>query len=334
MFTNRIEKRDQDVLATLESDALLRNRIKLGHMRMMVALDDTMQISTAASLLNITQPAASRMLSEMETILNVPLCERLPRGIELTPFGRAFARHARAILLELRETERELSDLRSGKGGSIYVGAVTAPAISLAVPAIRKIRAKLPKLQISIQVETSNTLAKELLASRLDFILARIPDDLNPRLFESRIMGTEHACLIVRRGHPLMENESVRLEQLNSYDWVFQPAGSLLRRTIESMFLSRNIALPERILNTSSLLLTMVMVAQSDCIAPVAVDVARFIVDQHGLAGSVDILPLDTSIDLQPYSLITVRGRMLSPAANALCDYILNEARDLTQAFV
>ena len=328
-FSSKQDKRELEALQVLDSDALLRNRIKLGHMRMMVALDDTLQISTAASLLNITQPAASRMLSEMEAILNVQLCERLPRGIELTSFGRAFARHARAILLELRETERELTDLKSGKGGSIFMGSVTAPAISLAGPAIKSLKARYPKIQISIQVETSNVLAKDLLASRLDFMLARIPDDLNPRLFDARVIGTEQACLIVRKGHPLMVNAQVGLEQISSYDWVFQPSGSLLRRTIESMFLSGNISLPEKIINTSSLMMTLVMVSQSDAIAPIAVDVAKFITAQTGLDGSIDILPLNQAINLQPYSLITLRGRSLSPAASLLCESIMSEARTM-----
>ena len=152
-------------------------------------------------------------------------------------------------------------------------------------------------------------LARELLASRHDFIIARIPDDLNPRLFDARVIGIEKACLIVRRGHPLADGRSVRLDELTGYDWVFQPGGSLLRRTIETIFLSRNVPLPERILNTTSLLLTLVMVAQSDAIAPVALDVAKFINDADGLAGAIEILPISFDIDVQPYSLITARNR-------------------------
>ncbi len=223
-------------------------------MRMIVALEDSGQISAAAHVLNISQPAASRMIAEMEDILGVPLCRRLPRGVELTPFGAALARRARTMLLELREVDREISDLKSGKGGAVFLGAVTAPAIGLAVPAIRRIRKNFPRIEISVQVDTSGVLARELLASRHDFIIARIPDDLNPRLFDARVIGIEKACLIVRRGHPLADGRTVELEQLTNYDWVFQPGGSLLRRTIETIFMSRNVPLPDRILNTTSLL--------------------------------------------------------------------------------
>ena len=309
---------DRLIEPEIDSEGLLRGGLKLGHMRMIVALGEHAKVSAAAHVLNISQPAASRMIAEMEDILGVELCQRLPRGIALTPAGQALARRARTVLLEMREADREIADLKSGKGGSVFLGSVTAPAIELAVPAIRRIRERHPRLEINIQVETSNVLARELLASRHDFIIARIPDDLNPRLFESKVIGIEKACLIVRRGHPLLGRAHVPLESLAAFDWVFQPAGTLLRRTIESIFISRNAALPERILNTTSLLLTMVMVAQSDAIASVSVEVANFIRSDQGLAGAIEILPVDFEIVVQPYSLITAKNRLLSPAAQML----------------
>lgn len=300
-------------------------------MRMIAALDDHGRVSAAAQVMNISQPAASRMISEMEAVLEVKLCERLPRGITLTPYGKALARRARSILLEMREADREISELKAGKGGSVFLGAVTAPAIELAVPAIREIRRLYPRIEITMQVETSNVLARELIATRHDFIIARVPEDLNPRLFESRVIGVEKACLIVRRGHPLSNGhplnngKAVRLEDTAAFDWVFQSGGSPLRQAMESNFLNRNIALPDRILNTSSLLLTLVMVAQSDAIAPVSIQVAKFIQNPDGLAGAIDVVQTEFDIEVRPYSLITVKNRVLSPAAKMLHDFILRE---------
>jgi DNA-binding transcriptional LysR family regulator len=308
------------------TDGFLRTGLRFNHLRIMVALDDCGQVSTAAQILNISQPAASRMIAEIESVLAAPICQRLPRGIALTPYGKAFARRARSMLLELREAEREIEDLRTGQGGSVFVGTVAAPSITLAVPAIKRIRSLYPKLEINIQVDTSAILANDLLASRYDFIIGRIPDDLNPRLFETRLIGVERACLVVRRGHPLMRGGVVPVEELTAFDWVFQPSGSLLRRTLEVAFLSRGISLPDRILNTSSSFLTLVMVAQTDAIAPIAVDVADFVNAAEGLAGAIDVLPIDFEINLQPYSLITARNRALSPAAQMLYDFVVEQA--------
>lgn len=119
--------------------------------------------------------------------------------------------------------------------------------------------------------------------------------------------------------------ETVGLDRTAAYDWVFQSGGSPLRQAIEANFLNRNLELPERILNTSSLLLTLVMVAQSDAIAPVSVQVARFIQSAEGLSGAIDIVPTEFDIEVRPYSLITVRNRVLSPAARTLYDLILRQ---------
>ncbi|MGR9247421.1 LysR family transcriptional regulator [Rhizobium leguminosarum] len=308
-------------------DSLLRAGLKLNHLRMIVAIEDSGQISAAAEVLNISQPAASRMLSEMESITKSSLYERVARGVVLTTFGAALARRARKILLELREASREIGELKSGKGGSVFIGAVTAPAMSLVVPAINKVRKAYPGIEINIQVETSNVLARELLAARHDFIIGRIPDDLNPRLFEVTEIGIERACLIVRSRHPLMKQKTSSLSDVRDYDWVFQPPGTLLRRTIEDVFLSRGVALPENIVNTSSLLLTCAIICETDAIAPVAVDVAQFLASQGSNASDVRMLPIDFDINVKPYSMITARERALPPSARLLYDIILEESR-------
>lgn len=310
-----------------DEDQLARTGIRIPHLKLIVALDDYGQISAAASVLNMSQPAASRMLSDMESILEAPLYERLPRGIALTPYGKAFARRSRTILLELREASREISDLKNGTGGSVFLGAVTAPAVQIVIPAIRQVRERFPRIKINVQVETSNILAKDLLASRHDFIIARIPDDLNPRQFNSREIGIEKACLVVRRDHPLAARSPVALDELNAFEWVFQPAGSLLNRTVEKLFLARSVALPERIVNTSSLLMTMVMIRESNAISPMALEVAKRFTDKDS-DGSLAILNLGFEINVQPFSLITVRDRQLSPAAKTMFDCIIREVEN------
>jgi DNA-binding transcriptional LysR family regulator len=228
--------------------------------------------------------------------------------------------------LQLLQAEQEITDMRTGRGGSVALGAVTAPAIDLAAPAISKIRSILPKIELNIKIDTSNVLGRDLLASRLDFIIARLPDDLDPTLFDWLTIGVEQACLIVRAGHPLLSLAPVKLSQLNAYDWVMQPRGTPLRRTIENMFLAKNLLPPERLSNTASLFLTMILVAKSDAIAPISVEAAKFIAAQSPAPGSIAILRTQFDIVVQPYSLIKVRNRAMSPAAQSVYDFVRTEA--------
>ena len=67
------------------------------------------------------------------------------------------------------------------------------------------------------------------------------------------------------------------------------------------------------------------MVAQSDAIAPVALDVAKFINAATGSPAPSRSCQIYFDIDVQPYSLIMARNRALSPAAKMLYDFILRE---------
>lgn len=309
-----------------EADSLIKAGLKLNHFRLISAIADNGQVSAAAEILNISQPAASRMLHEVESLLKAPLFERAAKGMVPTRFGEAMAKRARSILLEIREANREITELKTGYGGSVNFGSVTAPAIGLAVPAIRKVRSLYPAIQINCQLETSNIMARDLLSARYDFIIGRIPDDFNPQLFNSTRLGVERACLIVRSGHPLLSLPPPSLAELSHYDWVFQPPGSLLRRTMETMFMQASVPQPANVVSTSSVLLTMALISESDAIAPISLEVAEFLSSQSSRMGEIAILDTAFEIVLQPFSLITARGRELPPSAKLLHDLIVEEA--------
>ncbi|MCV9961428.1 LysR family transcriptional regulator [Pararhizobium sp. BT-229] len=305
---------------------IFRSGLKMNHLQLILAIEDHGQISAAADALSVSQPAASRMLGEIEAILKAPLCARVARGVELTQYGRALARRARTIFLELRETAREITELKTGSGGSVSLGSVTGPALNLAVPAVRQVSTAYPGIEISIQIENSNVLVRELLSARHDFVIGRIPDDMDPRQFNLIEIGEEDVCLIVREGHPLLDKGLVSPADLPGYDWVFQPQGTLLRRAVEDSFLSAGTSLPATIINTSSIILTVSIVRHTNAIAPVARDVADLVASNGGQAGEIRILPTDFNIKIRPYSLITARGRALPPSAKLLYDLILKQS--------
>ncbi|NRP70209.1 HTH-type transcriptional regulator GbpR [Ensifer psoraleae] len=306
---------------------LLRSGLKINHLRLILAIEDHRRISTAADSLGISQPAASRMLAEIEAIMKAPICERVARGVELTRYGEALARRARTIFLELREAAREINELKTGSGGSVSLGSVTGPALNLAVPAIRQVSTAYPGIEINVQIDNSNVLTRELLAARHDFVVGRIPDDLNPRLFNLVEIGFEEVCLIVREGHPLLDKPSANADDLPGYDWVFQPPGTLLRRAVEDSFVSAGVRLPATVINTSSIILTLSIVRNTNAIAPVALDVANLVAGNGTPAGDIRVLQTQFPIRIKPYGLITAEGRALPPSAKLLYDLILKQSR-------
>lgn len=304
-----------------------QSRLKLPHLRLIAAIEDTGMVSAAAQALNMSQPAASRMIAEMETLLEAQLCERLARGVRLTPLGQALARQARAVLLQLSRAEQEFADLRAGRRGAVALGSVSGPAFDLAAPAMTRVRALAPAIEIDIKIDSSNVLARDLLAARLDFIIARVPEDINAELFDTHVLGVEEAHLVVRRGHPLLGKGPATVPMLKAYEWVMQPRGTPLRRTIDNLFLAENVEPPSRFLNTTSLTLSMMIAARSDAIAALSVEAAKFACE--GMApGALAILPIAFPIVVQPYSLISLRDRALSAAAQAVFEVIRAQASE------
>ena len=163
------------------------------------------------------------------------------------------------------------------------------------------------------------------MSARYDFVIGRLPDEFNPRDFEARPLGFERSCLIVRSGHPLLDRAAPGLAELRDYQWVFQPQGALLRRTIERLFVDSSVDLPDNIVSTPSVLLTMAMVVGSDAVAPLSREVAEFVAGMAGRIGEIAILETSFEIGLEPYSLITARGRGLPPSARLLHDFIIEE---------
>jgi len=300
----------------------IARRLKLPHLRLALALANTGQISAAARALNMAQPAASRMLAEMERVLGAPVCVRGPKGVELSETGLALAERARRILTELSEAGRDVVEISAGKAGTAYIGAVTAPAINLVVPALQRLKSAHPTIEAHVEVGTSDMLVPRLLEGQLDFVIGRVPVHMDIADFDIRPVQPEVVSLLVRAGHPLARERDLPLAALADYEWVMQPPGTPLRRAMEYSFASHGLALPRISLISTSFLVLLSMIWRSDAIAPVAVEAARLLVAEGGMSQAVTSLDLDERIEIPPYALIARADRHLSPTARLFYEEI------------
>lgn len=311
---------------TSSSGALLRHGLKLSHLRLIAAVEETGQISAAASQLSMTQPAASRMLAEIERRVSAQLYQRHPRGITLNEAGLRLAERARRVLRELEEAGIEIAALSQGRRGRVEIGAVTGPALEVVLPAIRQARVTHPEIEIGVQVDTSDKLAEALVSRRLDLYLGRHLGTVDPASLELERIGPEPLSLIVREGHPLANRKAPTLADCLGYDWVLQPPEGLLRRTAELYLLEHGHGMPARIVSTASLLMTLGLVRSSNAIAPVARSVARFYGGDEGLRGAIRTLAVAEDMTVSAYSLVTRRAEPLSPAAERMRDILRGRA--------
>ncbi len=293
--------------------------LKLSHLRLLAALTETEHLATVAGRLGISQPAASRLLAEVEGIGGTAVHRRDGRGIALTEAGQALGRRAARILRELNDAARELEEIDSGHTGQVRVGSVTGPALSHVMPAVRAASRDAPALTVEVEVAASDLLAAMLLEGRLDFALCRLPEGQDPALFTAQPVAPETVDLVVRDGHPLLGGKPTPAQVLQ-LDWVMQGPKAILRQTVEARLTSLGLPLPRVPLSTPSFLMTLAVLQDSDAVAPLA----RAVSDRFAGAGSgFAVLPVDLGIVVPPYALMTRAGAILTPAAERLRQMIL-----------
>jgi DNA-binding transcriptional LysR family regulator len=302
------------------SDALAKKGLKLSHLRLLAAFAESGQISQAAGKLNITQPAASRLLAEIERVVGNPVHTRTGRGITLTAVGAALALRAQRVQTELRDAAREIAEVASGEAGHVRIGSVTGPAIDRVLPVLRAARIAAPRITAEVIVAPSDILCDQLLAGKLDFAIGRLPEGPTRALFDIRPIATEPVALVVRRDHPLLQRVALKPADLLEYDWVMPPPESILTRAVLARLGAFGLPSPLQRLSTASFLLIFSLLQQSNAIAPLARAVASAYV--NGDDASYVLLDIDLGLEVEPFGLVTRAGAILPPVAARLAAQI------------
>jgi DNA-binding transcriptional LysR family regulator len=294
-------------------------QLKPMQLRLLAELRESRALGLAAARIGIAQPAASRLLAEMEETLGLSLHERQGRGLRLTQTGEALARRASRIQIELSDAAREVAEAATGRAGVVRVGAVTGPALSLVLPALIELQRVSPGFHAEVTVATSVHLCEQLRDGRLDFALARLSAG-ESQLEATQIAG-EPLSLVVRRGHPILQLSEITVDDLLRYDWVMSDDETLLTQTVMARLAELRLPVPERRISTSSFLFTLALLNQSDAIAPLATPVVE------SLSGNPSVpfvsLPVDLGLTVAPFSLVTRIGSHLTPSAQRLADAVL-----------
>jgi DNA-binding transcriptional LysR family regulator len=292
----------------------LRARLKTRQLLLLVALAEEGNIHRAAQVLNMSQPAASKLLKELEDVLEVSLFDRLPRGMRPTWYGETMIRHARVALASLNQAHDELQAAKTGQFGQVSIGAITSPALMLFPEAVRMVKANHPDLRVSLQIETSDVLIERLNQNKLDILVARLFAQHDKSDLRYEVLTDEPISLVARPGHRLLKVKNLSLNELTDSGWIVPPAGSVLRHRFELMFQEVGLRAPVNLIETGALLFTTKMLQMSDMLSVLATDVARYYAE-HGL---MSILPMDLPCQMEAFGIITKRDRLLSPAAEVM----------------
>jgi len=292
----------------------IRARLKTRQLLLLVALAEEGNLHRAAQVLNMTQPAASKLLKDLEDVLEVPLFERLPRGMKPTWYGETMIRHARVALSSLNQAHEELTALKAGRFGQVSVGAISSAGLMLLPPAVALVKQEHQNLRVALEIESSDVLMERLVQGKLDILVSRLFAQHDKSQLRYERLTEEPVCAVSRPGHPLLGVAGLTLRDVVTAGWVIPPTGSVLRHRFELMFQEDGLAPPIDVVETSAPLFITRMLQQSDMLAVLATDVARY----YAAHGILAMLPLEMPCHMDDFGIITRTDRLPSPAAKVL----------------
>jgi DNA-binding transcriptional LysR family regulator len=187
----------------------------------LVVVTDTGSITEAARLLRSSQPAVSQQIATLERETRTPLLRREPRGVSLTPAGRAAVVDARRAIDAAASAVRSARATGEAKGGSLRLVCAQSLTVPLLAPVIRAWHQRHPHVTIAI----TEAVTPDGLFSLIDG--AQVPGPVDSR-FTSTVLAEEEIVLTAPRDHRLAERGSVGLAELDGEDLVhFAPENGL-----------------------------------------------------------------------------------------------------------
>jgi DNA-binding transcriptional LysR family regulator len=303
--------------------ASLLTRLRGRHLALIVALDDERNVHRAAARVAVTQPAATKLLQEIERMFGALLYERVPGGLEPTDYGRRITHYARLVVADLHQLHDELTSIRQGGTGSVEAGAIMAAVPYLFTGATRKLRTTHPRLKIKLLMETSDVLLPLLSQAKLDVVLGRLPDGDKAEEIEFEPLDEERLCVICGVDNPLARSRRATLATLASHPWVLQSPRSPMRLLIDQEFADAGNVQPNVVAETSSILATFALLHDSDCVSVTPETVATYFKGR----GMVSMLPIKLRRSLRPYGILTRRGRWVSTSVRIFIDAVRQSAR-------
>jgi DNA-binding transcriptional LysR family regulator len=303
-----------------------RARLRTRHLMLLSAIGEEGNICRAAEMLSMSQPAASRLLRDLEQIIGADLFERQARGVKANWYGQALIRHSRNALSSLTEAAAEIDALKDGRTGQVNVGSIAGPAVSLVPLALTRLAHDYPFVRVNLTVETSSRLLQLLDDGQIDIVIGRLPARADDARFTFDRLAEERVCAVVRTGHPLRQKAHLGLPDLVGERWIVPPVATALRQRFELMFRESGLECPTRLMEMTSPLVLTKLLSGTDFIAILPVDVANYYVE----CKLVHELPVDLPCRMDPYGVIGRKGRLLSPASQLMRE-ALEDAATVSQ---
>ncbi|HHT1600438.1 TPA: LysR substrate-binding domain-containing protein [Klebsiella pneumoniae] len=301
----------------MEKNGLFSQRIRLRHLHAFVAVAQQGTLGRAAETLNLSQPALSKTLNELEQLTGTRLFERGRLGAQLTLVGEQFLTHAVKVLDALNSAGQALNRKEGLNNDIVRIGALPTAALGILPTVIGQFHKQ--QKDITLQVATMNNtmLLAGLKSGEIDIGIGRMSDPELMSGLHYELLFLESLKLVVRPGHPLLQ-ETVTLSRVMEWPVVVSPKGTVPRQNAEALLQSQGCKMPAGCIETLSASLSRQLTVDFDYVwfvpsGAVKDDLRR---------GVLTALPIATQGAGEPIGILTRVDATLTPGTQTLLSAI------------
>lgn len=297
----------------MEKNALFSQRIRLRHLHTFVAVAQQGTLGRAAETLNLSQPALSKTLNELEQLTGTRLFERGRLGAQLTLVGEQFLTHAVKVLDALNTAGQALIRKEGVNNDVVRIGALPTAALGVLPAVIGQFHQQ--QKDVTLQVATMNNtmLLAALKSGDIDLGIGRMSDPELMTGLNYELLFLESLKLVVRPDHPLL-HENITLSRVLEWPVVVSPKGTVPRQNAETLLQSQGCKMPAGCIETLSASLSRQLTVDFNYIwfvpsGAVKDDLRR---------GVLTALPIATQGQGEPIGILTRVDTPLSSGAQTL----------------
>lgn len=174
--------------------------------------------SRAADLLNITQPAVSRAVAELEHRVGFSLFDRVKGRLVPTPEGQLFFRDVTSAFLGLDSLRASAARIRDFGSGSLRIASLAALGSTLVPRAIRRFREVNPQVSITLQILSSAAVRDHVANKQFDIGLAADEVDLSG--VDHSVFCSVRAVCVMPPDHPLADRDTIHAKDLHNMAFI------------------------------------------------------------------------------------------------------------------
>ncbi|ECT4279921.1 LysR family transcriptional regulator [Salmonella enterica] len=297
----------------MEKNGLFSQRIRLRHLHTFVAVAQQGTLGRAAETLNLSQPALSKTLNELEQLTGTRLFERGRLGAQLTVPGEQFLTHAVKVLDALNTAGQALNRKEDASADVVRVSALPTAALGILPAAIGRFHQQQKSTSLQVATMNNTMLLAGLKSGEIDLGIGRMSDPELMGGLNYELLFLESLKLVVRPGHPLLQ-ETITLSRVMEWPVVVSPKGTVPRQNAEALLQSQGCKMPAGCIETLSASLSRQLTVDYDYVWFVPSGAVKEDLRQATLVS----LPVPTQSAGEPIGILTRVDIPLSTGAQML----------------